>query len=134
MNYLLDTHTLLWSIANTEAIPKSTLNIISEPGNNIFVSSISLWEIAIKRSIGKLAITNASDKDLVNAIIAQGFTFITLEPTEALASSTLKRYENHNDPFDRMLIFQALHRGYILISKDKRMKQYEEIGLQVLWK
>ncbi|MBK9248733.1 MAG: type II toxin-antitoxin system VapC family toxin [Ignavibacteria bacterium] len=133
MNFLLDTHTLLWSIANTRAIPESTLEIISNPINNVFVSSVSLWEIAIKQSIGKLVISNIHSKDLVMAVTSQGFTFITLEPEEALESRSLKRYNNHNDPFDRMLIFQALKRNYTLISKDSRMIQYEEIGLKLLW-
>ncbi len=134
MNYLLDTHTLLWSLSKTDAIPEYTLDIIADPGNNIYVSSISLWEIAVKQSVGKLVLSNTSSTDLLNAITAQGFTFITLDPAEALESSTLKRYDNHKDPFDRMLIFQALQRGYTLLTKDSRIKQYEEIGLQILWK
>ena len=133
MNYLLDTHTLLWTLVNPSEIPKKTLNIIIDPKNKIFVSSVSFWEISIKVSLGKLKLNSMDTDNLIGYCKDQGFNFISLEPDEAIKSSKLQRYENHKDPFDRMLIQQCISRNLVFISKDVRLKQYKNNGLNFIW-
>ena len=133
MNYLLDTHTLLWTLAKPSEIPKKTLSIISDPQNKIFVSSVSLWEISIKVSLGKLKLNSEETVNLIENCKEQGFEFINLEPEETIESSKLERFENHKDPFDRMFIQQCISRNLIFISKDVRLKQYKSTGLVFIW-
>jgi PIN domain nuclease of toxin-antitoxin system len=133
VNYLLDTHTLLWTLVNPSEIPKRTLDIIVDPRNTIVVSSVSLWEISIKVSLGKLILNSFEIGSLIENCKSQDFELINLEPEEAIKSSKLERFENHKDPFDRMMIQQCISRNLVFISKDVRLKQYKSSGLVYIW-
>ena len=132
LNLLLDAHTLLWAIGKTAELSKSVIHAIKNPNNEILVSAVSLWEIALKQSLGKLEI----DFDINNIpeyCNRMGFNLIPLNPTDALKSSQLPYKKNHKDPFDRMLIYQCIKNKYTLVSKDERMELYKEDGLRYLW-
>src|SRR3970040_445508 len=123
MNYLLDTHTFLWAIADSGKLPKPAREIIVSPENEIYVSAVTFWEIGIKSRLGKLDLGNLVSEQLVSIAEEMEFQTISLTAEEASTYSTLKeaRYEaHHKDPFDRMLVWQAIQRNFVIISKDRK--------------
>ncbi len=120
---LLDTHTLLWWLADTPALGPASRALIAEPGNVIFVSAASIWEIAIKKALGKLSAPEGLDAILEE----QGFEALPIEVFHAEQAGILPRH--HRDPFDRMLIAQAQAEGLALVSADPQMAAY---GIRVL--
>ena len=100
MKYLIDTHILIWLAVTPEKVPKHILEIIENPQNDIFISTVSLWEIAIKLSIRKLDLQGLTIDDLVQICDEQNIKVVQLPV------SVIKRYrliplkENHKDPFD----------------------------------
>jgi PIN domain nuclease of toxin-antitoxin system len=133
MKLLLDTHTLLWSIGKSNELSKKAFEELKNINNEIFVSAVSLWEIALKHSIGKLVIDNFNVIEIPEYCKKMGFELIPLDPIEALNSLQLPLKENHKDPFDRMLIYQCIRNKYILITKDTKMEFYKEDGLKYIW-
>jgi PIN domain nuclease of toxin-antitoxin system len=131
MTYLLDTHYLIWAVADTKKIPARVRDILTNPEHSIVVSTISFWEVSLKSALGKLQITGFSPEDLPGACLQIGFT---VEPLSATDSSTYHQLKatHHKDPFDRMLIWQALRNGYTFISTDDDVKKYVSEGLKVL--
>ena len=131
MTYLLDTHYLLWATADTKKISKGIKDIITNPEHKIIVSTVSFWEVSLKSSIGKLLIEGLSLEELPAACLAMGFE---IEPLSAEDSSSYHRLTAtyHKDPFDRMLIWQAIRNGYTLISADSNVKKYVSVGLTVV--
>jgi PIN domain nuclease of toxin-antitoxin system len=132
MKLLLDTHTLLWSIGKTNELSKKVIQEIKNADNEIFVSAVSLWEIALKCSIGKLFVDFNVNK-IPEYCRKMRFTLIPLEPVDALSSLNLPQKDSHKDPFDRMLIFQCIKNEYVFVSKDTQTELYEDEGLIYLW-
>jgi PIN domain nuclease of toxin-antitoxin system len=132
MNLLLDTHTLLWAIGQSNELSKKAVREIENVSNEILVSAVSLWEIALKASIGKLKLSFpvASIADYCEKM---RFTFLPLDPLDALNSKDLPFKAGHKDPFDRLLIYISIKYGYMFVSGDSRMKFYKNNGLTVLW-
>lgn len=124
MKYLLDTHVLLWWFSSPEKIKKKAQYIIRDKSNRIFVSSVSFWEMAIKKSIGKLRLPH----NLLNATIAEGFTHLPIMPEEALGVADLPLL--HADPFDRLLVMQAKIHDLILITNDTRVMEYPVVFVE----
>lgn len=133
MKYLLDTHTFIWSIMNSSKLSEKVKYIIENPNNEIFVSGISFWEIAIKTQIGKMKFENFNILHLPNIATQYGFSIFTPSAYDYVTYNELPLVENHKDPFDRMLIHSALKNNLILVSKDQFFSSYEEFGLQLLW-
>jgi PIN domain nuclease of toxin-antitoxin system len=133
MKYLLDTHVFLWSFLDTKKIKPKTLEIIADEGNEIFVSPISFWEIAIKTQTKKLNLEGINVLHLPHIADEYNFTILNPEPYDYISIGQIPQKENHHDPFDRMLIQQAIRNDLVLISKDEKFPQYEENGLQLLW-
>jgi PIN domain nuclease of toxin-antitoxin system len=121
MKYLIDTHVLIWWMINDMSqINTKTQTIISNLENQIFVSTASLWEIAIKESIGKL---NLNLKSTINMSIHKaGFDLLNIKPKHIELLPTIKKH--HRDPFDHMLICQTKSENICLISNDKIFKKY----------
>jgi PIN domain nuclease of toxin-antitoxin system len=132
MKLLLDTHTLLWAIGKTSALSERVKCEIKDTGNRILVSAVSLWEIALKHSLGKLTVGFDIQK-IPEYCERMAFELIPLDPIEALQSLRLPHKTNHKDPFDRMLIYQCVANGYTLASRDNRIEQYREDGLKFIW-
>jgi PIN domain nuclease of toxin-antitoxin system len=132
MRLLLDTHTLLWSIGKTNELSEKVIQEIKSADNEVFVSAVSLWEIALKSGIGKLLVSFNINK-IPEYCQKMGFTLFPLEPVDALSSLSLPQKDSHKDPFDRMLIFQCIKNEYVFVSKDTRMELYEKEGLIYLW-
>ncbi|MBE6348882.1 MAG: type II toxin-antitoxin system VapC family toxin [Spirochaetaceae bacterium] len=133
MKYLLDTHTFILSIMNSSKLSEKVKNIIENPNNEIFVSGITFWEIAIKTQIGKMKFENFNILHLPNIATQYGFSIFTPSAYDYVTYNELPLVENHKDPFDRMLIHSALKNNLILVSKDQIFSSYEEFGLQLLW-
>jgi PIN domain nuclease of toxin-antitoxin system len=133
MKYLLDTHTFIWSIMDSSKLSEKVRTIIENPNNEIFVSGITFWEIAIKTQIGKMKFENFNILHLPNIATQYGFSIFTPSAYDYVTYNELPLVESHKDPFDRMLIHSALKNNLILLSKDDSFAHYEEFGLQLLW-
>ncbi len=133
MKLLLDTHTVLWSILTPDRLPPKARNAIEDSATQVFVSSVSLWEISIKSRLGKLSLVDLTTEDLIPSVIGMGFALIELIPDEAVTQGNLKENSNF-DPFDRMLIWQAIQRDMILVSGDADFQKFESEGLRLVWK
>ncbi|MCL2416768.1 MAG: type II toxin-antitoxin system VapC family toxin [Bacteroidales bacterium] len=129
---VLDTHVLLWAIGNSDKLPMRIVEHIANKENRVFVSAISLWEIAIKLSIGKLEL-KFSPEDILAYCQDMDIEFIPLEPLEALEFLKLPTKKEHKDPFDRMLVYQCIKGNYTLVSRDDKMRFYEKDGLKCIW-
>ncbi|MBD2175499.1 type II toxin-antitoxin system VapC family toxin [Pseudanabaena sp. FACHB-1998] len=119
---LLDTHTLLWFLNNDLRLPVNVRQKIEET-ELIFVSAVSLWEIAIKINIGKLNILTSFEaiKENMNALNIQE---LPIEFDDSLAYIGLPILKEHKDPFDRMIVSQAMRRSLTLVSADKKLDAY----------
>ena len=128
MNYLLDTHTFMWWDSNASMLSPTVLNAISDEKNQVFVSLVSIWEITIKNQIGKLSLRD----DIANIFKQQeeknGFKLLKIELPHVLKVGELPLH--HRDPFDRMLIAQAMVEGFTLLSKDENIRRYP---VTVVW-
>jgi PIN domain nuclease of toxin-antitoxin system len=132
MKYILDTHVFLWSIANTKELSKNVIKVIKNQDNEIYVSSVTLWEIAIKTRIGKLNIEGTSIDEIPSIIERLEYSQISMTSEDALGYINLKE-DTHKDPFDRMLIWQCMSRNMIMISKDTEFIKFVPFGLKLLW-
>lgn len=124
LDLLLDTHAFIWWDSRNPSLGSAAQTAIADPGNRIFVSTASVWEIAVKVRLGRLAFTGSPSA----AIASNGFTPLPILPEQAEASAVLP--DIHQDPFDRILIAQAILRRFVLVTADNKIKQY---GLPVLW-
>ena len=131
MKYLIDTHVFLWSLFSPEKIPRAIAKIIKEPGNRIFVSTITFWEIALKFSLKKLELEGIAPGDLPEFANKMNFEILNLSAEDAASFYHLPRI-SHKDPFDRMLIWQAIRGEMVLISKDSKISVYKNYGLKIL--
>lgn len=116
--FLLDTHAALWALAEPEELSQPARIALENAENDVFVSVVSAWEIAIKRALGKL---EAPD-DLEAAIRMQGFEPLLMTFHHAAQAGSLPPH--HRDPFDRVLIAQAQAEGLILVTRDSNIPLY----------
>ena len=126
MRLLLDTHILLWGLDNDPSLSSQARTLMTDPENDVFVSPISLWEIAIKVGLGKLAA--AVDK-VHKAALESGF--IPLPFTFEHAGTVAHLPDHHRDPFDRALIAQARFEPLILLTHDELLASYGDMVLLV---
>lgn len=119
MKLLLDTHALLWWLADDDRLGPQARARIADPANDILVSVVSLWEIVVKIRIGKLA---ADMAQIVDAIPRQGFAMLDISMAHLLALADLPMH--HRDPFDHLLIAQAIAEDAAFISDDGNAGRY----------
>lgn len=118
MKLILDTHSLLWWLMNQPKLLPRTLIELQNRNNLVLVSSIVVWEIAIKRALGKLQ----APSDLIDVVQKSGFEFLSISELHALATEQLPPI--HKDPFDRMLIAQALVKNAMIVTRDANIPLY----------
>jgi PIN domain nuclease of toxin-antitoxin system len=116
---LLDTHTLLWWLADDPRLAEQARTAMGDPANDAFVSAASAWEIAIKAGLGKVSMPD----DLVEQLAANSFTALPVQMTHALAVRHLP--DHHRDPFDRLLVAQAQIEGLTLVTADRSIPRYD---------
>jgi PIN domain nuclease of toxin-antitoxin system len=121
MAYLLDTHTFLWFVAGDDQLPVSVEKKLSDINESCFLSIASLWEIAIKKQIGKLDLKIGFD-ELFRFAERNQIEIIAINETHLTALLNLEFF--NNDPFDR-IVPQAISEDLILISRDKKLKNYK---------
>lgn len=119
MRVLLDTHVLLWWLFNDARLGPRVRSAITQGRNEIYVSSVTVAEIAIKRSLGKLP----GPPGLLGSLVEEGFQELPLLSTQAILLENLPNH--HKDPFDRLLIVQAQSDSLTLATYDARMKAYD---------
>lgn len=133
MKLLLDTHALLWSIIEPDKLSMEARVAIADPSSQVIVSAVSFWEISIKTALGKLSLDGVTPEQLVEVAQQQGFELLALDPRLAASFSRLPIDPQHRDPFDRMLVWQAISLGYTLVSRDRKISTSPHIGLRTLW-
>ena len=133
MKLLLDTHALLWSIIEPDRLSPEARSAITDPASQVVVSAVSFWEISIKTALGKLRLEEVTPEQLVDFAQQQGFELLPLDPRLAASFSRLPVAAQHRDPFDRMLVWQAISLGYTLVSRDRKITASPHAGLRVLW-
>lgn len=119
MILLLDTHVLLWWLENPSLLSPDARDAIGTLRNDVLVSSATVWELAIKRRLGKLS----APPDLLSVILTCRFRVLSVTAEHALATGNLP--DNHRDPFDRMLIAQAMLEAAVLVTRDERILEYD---------
>jgi len=133
MIYLLDTHTFIWSILKTSSLSKNAHAIVTDANNEIYVSAVSFWEISLKMSIKKFSFENIDIKNFPKYARDMDFGIIDIRENESITFHELPLKEKHKDPFDRMLIWQAITKNMTMISKDELFEQYKKDGLKLVW-
>ena len=122
MRILLDTCTFLWIITDAPELSDLAQEVFVNPGNEVYLSAVSKWEIAIKHAFGRLPLPEAPDKFIPAQREAHGVGSLALEEEAALHLTRLP--EMHKDPFDRMLICQAIVHGLVILTPDELIMQY----------
>ena len=131
MNYIVDTHYLIWSLITPEHIPAAHARILESAEHTKYVSNISFWEISLKFGLGKLRLAGVMPEEIVDAAVASGFAVLGVT-TEQLASSYRLEYiGQHKDPFDRLLVWQCIKQDYVLLTADAEIRQYSSVGLRL---
>ena len=119
MTLSLDTHVFLWWLDDPQLLSKAARKAISDGKNTVYVSAAVIWEIPIKKALGKL---DAPD-DLEAAMVANRFLSLPVTMSHALAVKALP--DLHRDPFDRLLIAQTRHEGFKFVSRDSYIASYD---------
>ncbi len=124
MTYLLDTHTILWWRQDDRRLPSRWDDVLNDPAkHNIYVSVASLWEIAIKTTFGKLEIDGTIEEFAATLVRDQPFRLLPIEPAHLGRLASLPTH--HQDPFDRLLIAQAIHLNAIAVTNDANWRRYK---------
>ena len=128
MRLLLDTHAFLWWIINDKRLSQAARRAIADEDNDVLISAVSAWEIAIKHRIGKLPESETLVENMAAKIALEGFEELPITVDDAVRAGQLPGH--HSDPFDRMLIAQALARNIPLVSNEPLFDRY---GVRRLW-
>lgn len=121
MKLLIDTHLLLWAAQGIEHLPTDARTLMSEPNNELFFSVASLWEIVIKCGLGRDDF-KVDPQVFRRGLLDNGYQELTIQSEHVVTIGTLPVI--HKDPFDRLLIAQALTEGFILLTADTQVAQY----------
>jgi PIN domain nuclease of toxin-antitoxin system len=118
---LLDTHLLLWAAGHAERLSNAAIELIERPDNDLWFSVASLWELVIKRGLGRKDF-RVDPRLLRRGLLENGYSELPIASEHAIAVEALPMI--HRDPFDRMLIAQAMHEGLTLLTSDRSVAQY----------
>jgi PIN domain nuclease of toxin-antitoxin system len=122
VNVLLDTHALLWFVLGDARISHRARQLVLDPDNTIWVSPATYWEIAIKVSLGKFLLQEPYEVFMQRGIDGNGFKILPILPRHTAVLTTLPYH--HRDPFDRLLVAQAITEDMSLISRDESLDAY----------
>jgi PIN domain nuclease of toxin-antitoxin system len=127
--FLLDTHIVYWMYFDDIQLTFEEKNLLADPTAELYVSAVSLMEIAIKYRIGKASIADAYPEQILQRLYQDGIHILTVSPEESISFYHLSWYKDHRDPFDRMIAYQAIKNDLVLMSHDKKMSRYRKDGL-----
>jgi PIN domain nuclease of toxin-antitoxin system len=125
---LLDTCTFLWAIEGGGALSEPARDALVDPANDVFLSAVSAWEIAVKHALGRLPLPEPADRYVPAQRNARGITSLPLDEDAALQLARLPAL--HRDPFDRMLVCQALAGALTIVTPDPEIGRYP---VRILW-
>jgi len=132
MKYLLDSHTLIWSIISVSELSSDCRKIIENSNNEVLASHVSFWEISMKYALGKIDLNRIKPEQIPTLCRQMKIGILSLSE-EVVSTSYMLPYEIHRDPFDRMLAWQAIKHDLILLSKDKALHAFKRHGLKIAW-
>jgi PIN domain nuclease of toxin-antitoxin system len=116
--YLIDTNVLIWLSSDLKRIPMPVLDVLEDPASGLFISTVSFWELSIKQSLGKI------DAEIDFDRIVESHGFRELPVVSRYMGALRKRPLLHGDPFDRMIVSQAIAEGMTLVTSDRRLAEY----------
>ena len=119
MNLLLDTHALLWALADPDKLPRRVAEAVASPRNSVYVSAASTWELAIKAGLGRIALPFA---DLESMTRETGFAELAVTIAHTVRVRDLPHH--HRDPFDRLLVAQAIEEALTIVTRDPLVRAY----------
>lgn len=122
MRLLLDTHAAVWSVSSSHRLPPRIIDLLADPGNEVFVSVVSLWEIALKGTTGTHDPMPFSSAEGASRFTELGYTSLGLLPAHVFRVEHLEPH--HRDPFDRLLIAQSLVEQLTIVSQDRSFPSY----------
>jgi PIN domain nuclease of toxin-antitoxin system len=128
LNLLLDTHVALWAITDNPKLPKKARELIESPKSSVWISAATIWEIAIKHSLGRGDMP-VSSQEALRYFRDSGYGFLPVEPEHAAAVENLPAH--HADPFDRILVAQALVEPMRLITRDAIVARYSNTIIEI---
>lgn len=130
MRYLLDTHFVLWLLFDAEKVSSKIRVILENPKNEIYVSKISLWKISLKYGLGKLNLYNSKPEEIEKILLFNSYNILDFYSTDILSFYNLPQ-NLHKDPFDRMIVWQAIKNNLVLITQDEKLEEYKNSGLKI---
>ncbi|QOI97287.1 MAG: type II toxin-antitoxin system VapC family toxin [Flammeovirgaceae bacterium] len=130
MNYLLDTHIFLWALISPAKLSERCKEILMHY-EEVYISPIVFWEISLKYALGKITLKGVKPEDLLSK--TNDLKLKTLDFKSEDALSFYKLPKHHTDPFDRMLVWQAIRNNLALISHNSQLQHYESEGLKLIW-
>ncbi len=128
MRFLLDTHTFIWASTLDEKLSQKARELLLDSDNELFLSTVSIWEISIKTSLGKLILTQPVEQIINEQIQINDLQILNIEPAHVLAVASLPWH--HRDPFDRLLICQGKVEKLTILGCDRVMDAY---GVERIW-
>ena len=128
MNLLLDTHVALWAITDSPKLPQNARDMIQSPKTTVWISAARIWEIAIKHALGRGGMP-VSSQDAVRYFGESGYRFLAVEAEHAAAVEELAAH--HQDPFDRILVAQALVEPMRLMTHDSLVALYSDTIIKI---
>ena len=132
MNCLLDSCAFLWTFFQSKKLSARARDAILHPDNEVFISTVTFWELSLKFSLGKLSLKNVLPDELPFISTRSGFKIFTPSADDLSSFYRLPR-KGLKDPFDRLLVWLAIKNDFTLISADTSFTAYGENGLRVLW-
>ena len=133
MTWMLDTHALLWVLFEPAKLGRKTRAILNDPLNEVLVSPVSYWEISLKFGLGKLELPATDPSEIPAAASQIGLTEAPLDAAILATFHRLPYAPDHRDPFDRLLIWQAIQRKHTLLSRDRAMPFFKAHHLNFDW-
>jgi PIN domain nuclease of toxin-antitoxin system len=127
MEYLIDTQILIWYQEENRRLPVEIYDILNNPKNIIWIGQVSIYEIAIKKAIGKFETFTISIEDLIEQIKTDGFQILHIKNSHLAHYGDIPLLEIHKDPFDRLILATALSENIPVISSDEKFKNYTSI-------
>jgi len=128
LQLLFDTHALIWWLTDSSRLPEAVRRAIFDPSNEILISAATAWEITTKHRLGKLPGSDPIAADFTAVVARQGFEQLPITVEDAARAGAMPGL--HRDPFDRILIAQALARNLVLLSSESLFDRY---GVRRLW-
>lgn len=128
MRFLLDTATFLWVISDAPDLSTHARELFVDPGNEVYLSAVSAWEIAVKFALGRLPLPEPPERFVPSQRKQHGIDSLPLDEESALHLARLPLL--HKDPFDRMLVGQAIVHGLVILTPDRLVTQYP---IRTMW-